>query len=382
MDVPSGRVVHVALNAHLLSGAPSYRSAGVHQYIHHLLTYLPQAGCQVTALLGPKGTPPGETLWPVYSRWPTYRPVVRVAWEQLVQPWVLKEAKADLVHGPVFVGPFIAPCPVVVTIHDLSFLRFPHLFRGANRLYLRIFTRASVRRARRVIAVSSYTAEETIRLLGVEGGKVDVVYHGVDAGFRPLPAKEVQAFRERTGLPERLILYVGTLEPRKNLVRLVEAFARLQEPGLSLILAGARGWYDETIFARVEELGLREKVLFPGYVPPDELPLWYNAATVFVYPSLYEGFGMPVLEAQACGTPVLTSDRSALPEAAGEGALLVDPWDVEVLAEGLRQLLGDETLRMTLRQSGLAHASRFDWRKTAAETVAVYWRALEGNGNR
>ncbi len=376
MDTPAARPIHVALNAHLLSGASSYRSAGVHHYIYHLLAHLPAAGCQVTAFVGPQGAPPFDGVRAVPSRWPTTRPAVRAVWEQLVQPWALREARPDLAHGPVFVGPLASHCPFVVTVHDLSFLRFPQLFRPANRLYLRLAARASARRARRVIAVSVHTAQETVRLLGVAPDQVDVVYHGVAPAFHPLPPAEVAAFRADRGLPARFILYVGTLEPRKNLARLVEAFARLRAPDLKLVLAGARGWYDQEVFARIEALGLQDAVLLPGYVPNAELPLWYNAATLFAFPSLYEGFGMPVLEALACGTPVLTSVCSALPEAAGDGALLVAPQDCESIAEGLHRLLTDPALRESLRQRGLAHAARFTWARTAAETVAVYRRAL------
>ncbi len=370
--------IHVVINAHLLSGDPSYRSAGVHQYIYHLLTHLPQAGCRVTAFVGPRGAgaqPVAQAESPRYrtTRWPTHRPFARVLWEQLAQGRALRAVGADLAHGPVFVGPLMAPCPVVVTVHDLSFLRYPRLFRPANRLYLRLFTRLSVQRARRVIAVSTYTAEETVRLLGVAREKIRVVYHGVDPVFRPLPPEEVAAFRARRGLPDRFVLFVGTLEPRKNLVRLIEAFARsCADSGTVLVLAGARGWYDEEIFAAVERLGLSSQVHFPGYIPNDELPLWYNAAEFFAYPSLYEGFGLPVLEAQACGTPVLTSSVSALPEAAGDGALMVNPYHVEAIADGLHRLLTDETIRETLRRRGLEHAARFSWPRTAADTVTVY----------
>ncbi len=376
--------MHVALNAHLLSGAPTYRSAGVHRYIYYLLAHLPRAGCRVTVFVGPHSRLPEDGYAVRRSRWPTAKPPVRVVWEQAVQPWALRRMGVDLVHGPVFVGPLLSPCPLVITIHDLSFLRYPHFFRPASRLYLRAFTRASVRRARRIIAVSAHAAEETVRLLGVDRRKIDVVYHGVDPALRPLPPEEVGTFRRREGLPERFVLYVGTLEPRKNLIRLVDAFATLRpatlRPAPVLILAGARGWYFHDLFARVEELGLKDRVIFPGYIPGDQLVYWYNAATVFAYPSLYEGFGMPVVEAQACGTPVLTSDRSALPEAAGDGALLIDPEDVEAIAEGLRQLLTNEPLRAELRQRGLSHAARFTWEKAAADTVAVYRRALAEEG--
>ena len=188
------------------------------------------------------------------------------------------------------------------------------------------------------------------------------------------------AFRQRRGLPERFVLFVGTLEPRKNLARLVEAFARVRDGRVGLVLAGGKGWLYDELFARVEALGLSRGVILPGYVKNDELPLWYNAAIGLVYPSLYEGFGLPVLEAQACGTPVLTSNVSSLPEAAGDASSMVDPYDVEELAAGLDRLLTDELLRHELRERGLAHAKQFSWPRTARETARVYRRALTEGG--
>ena len=369
---------HIAINAHLLSGRAWYRSAGVHQYIYHLLRHLGEADSKLryTVLLGEGVLPSDVTLPLLRSHWPTSRAAARVLWEQLVQPWALHRIGAHLVHGPAFIGPLVTPCPVVVTIHDLSFIRFPTLFRPANRLYLTVLTHLSARRARRLIAVSAHAAAEATQLLGVPPERIDVVYHGVDPAFRLLPADEVAAFRQRRGLPERFVLCVGTLEPRKNQTRLVEAFARIHDSQVKLVLVGGKGWLYDELFARVETLGLSKEIIFPGYVMNDELPLWYNASTVLAYPSLYEGFGLPVLEAQACGTPVLTSNVSSLPEAAGDAALLVDPYDVEALAAGLNRLLTDEPLRHELRERGLTHARRFTWPHTARETVRVYRRAL------
>ncbi len=386
MEGTAGDDFHVAINAHLLSGRASYRSAGVHQYIHCLLRHLGQAGdgLRYTILLGEGVLPPDVALTSLQSRWPTSRAMVRVLWEQLVQPWTLRQIGADLVHGPVFIAPLFAPCPAVVTIHDLSFIRFPKLFRPATRLYLTVLTRLSAQRARRLIAVSAHAASEATRLLNVSPERVDVVYHGVDPAFRPLPANEVAAFRQRRGLPERFVLFVGTLEPRKNLVRLVDAFARIYERvyendnggRVRLVLAGGKGWLYDELFARVKALGLGEAVIFPGYVMDDELPLWYNAATVLAYPSVYEGLGLPVRDAQACRTPVLTSNCSSLPEAAGDAALMIDPYDVEALAAGLNRLLADEPLRHSLRERGLVHARKFTWPRTAQQTARVYRRAL------
>jgi glycosyltransferase involved in cell wall biosynthesis len=380
MEVTAGDGSHVAINAHLLSGRAWYRSAGVHQYIYYLLRHLGQVndGMRYTVLLG-EGTLPADVgLTALQSRWPTSRAAVRVLWEQLVQPWALQWIRADLVHGPAFAGPLLSSCPVVVTIHDLSFIRFPKLFRPASRFYLAVLTRLSARRARRLIAVSAHTARESTRLLNVPPERIDVVYHGVDPAFRPLPADEVSSLRERRGLPERFVLFVGTLEPRKNLVRLVEAFARVRDGKVGLVLVGGRGWLYDELFARVESLGLDDEVIFAGYVMSDELPIWYNAATVVAYPSVYEGLGLPVLEAQACGTPVLTSNVSSLPEAAGDAALMVDPYDVEAMAAELDRLLADELLRHELRERGLAHARRFSWLRTAQETARVYRCALAG----
>ena len=382
METTKGPRLRTAINAHLLSGEAGYRSAGVHQYIYHLLRHVGEVDPDVvcTALLGEGRIPAGASVQEVRSRLPTGRASVRVLWEQLVQPLVLRRIEADLVHAPAFVGPLIAPCPVVVTIHDLSFIRFPRLFRPANRLYLRTFTRLSARRARRFIAVSAHAAEETHRLLDVPRERIDVVYHGVEPRFYPYPPEEVEAFRKRKGLPKSFVLFVGTLEPRKNLERLVRAFARAKVQEAKLVLVGGKGWLYDRLFEAVTELGLQDDVIFAGYVAGDELPLWYNAAVMVAYPSIYEGFGLPVLEAQACGIPVLTSTASSLPEAAGQAGLLVDPEDVDAIADGLCRLLEDDALRDELRAKGLAHAKGFTWESTVEETVSVYHRALVGGG--
>jgi glycosyltransferase involved in cell wall biosynthesis len=184
-------------------------------------------------------------------------------------------------------------------------------------------------------------------------------------------------------LPERFVLFLGTLEPRKNLTTLIEAFARtgMVRQGIKLVIAGGKGWYYQEIFKRVEELDLAGAVRFPGFVPDAELPLWYNAATVFVYPSLYEGFGMPLLEAMACGTPVIGSDASCLPEVVGDAGLLISPHDVEGLADSLERLLTDAGRWADLSQQGRARASAYAWEATAAATVASYRRALKENVN-
>lgn len=382
MGGTSQKDFHIAINAHLLSSQAGYRSAGVHHYIYQLLGHLEQTDdLRYTVLVGEGELPPHTSLSSLRSRWPTGRVPTRVLWEHLVQPWTLHQIGADLVHGPVFIAPLFSTCPAVITIHDLSFIRLPHLFRPANRLYLTTMTRLSARRARRLIAVSAHTAAESAELLGVPMERIDVIYHGVDPIFHPLPDDEVEAFRQKQGLPDRFVLCVGTLEPRKNHTRLVEAFARIHDGKSKLVLVGGKGWLYDELFAKVETLGLNDAVIFQGFVTNEDLPLWYNAATVFAYPSLYEGFGMPILEAQACGTAVMTSTVPPLPETAGDAALLADPYDVEEVAEKLDRLLTDKSLRSELEEQGLAHARQFTWTRTAQETERVYRRAIEkGDG--
>lgn len=370
--------MHIGLNAHLLSLAQTYRGAGINWYIHNLLLNLVLADQenQYTVFLGDRRFPPSPGLTLKTSWLPTTQPLVRIGWEQLVQPFVLWQEKIDLLHSLAFVTPLLSPCPSVITIYDLSFIMFPQSFKYWKRLYLALFTRLSARKARRIITISESTKRDTVHLLGVSSEKVDAVYCGVDKAFHPLPEREIAFFRQKRGLPERIILFVGTIEPRKNVARLIEAYSHLRDGQVKLVIGGARGWLYEEVFARVEELGLTGDVLFPGYIPPDELPLWYNAAELFVYPSLYEGFGLPPLEAMACGTPVITSNVSSLPEVVGEAGLTVDPIDSKGLAEAMNQVLGSEALRQSMRERGLARAGSFSWAKAARETVEVYRRAL------
>jgi glycosyltransferase involved in cell wall biosynthesis len=289
----------------------------------------------------------------------------------------MRQAGVDLIHEVAFVGPIVAGRPFVVTVHDLSFLFYPHGFRALNRIYLRIFTRLSVQRARRIIAVSESTKRDLVENYRLSPGKVDVVHNGVDTSFRPLPVAQVAAFRSERGLPESFILFVGTLEPRKNVTRLIEAYARLPGAKPPLLLVGGKGWLYDELFARSEELNLTDQVRFVGYVPAEELPLWYNAAELFVYPSLYEGFGLPPLEAMACGTPVITSATSSLPEVVGMAGLLVDPTDVEALSAAMRRTLSDKNLQTEMQRAGLEQARAFSWRRTAQQTVGSYRRALQ-----
>jgi glycosyltransferase involved in cell wall biosynthesis len=282
----------------------------------------------------------------------------------------------DLLHNVAFVGPLASTCQFIVTVHDLSFLFYPHSFRSLRRSYLRVFARMSVRRARRVIAVSESTKHDLVEVYGISPARIDVVHNGVDGSFQPLPADQVAAFRQQSGLPDRFVLFVGTLEPRKNIVRLIEAYARLPKGRPPLVLVGGKGWFYDEIFGRVETLELTDEVHFAGFVPAEDLPLWYNAADLFVYPSTYEGFGLPPLEAMACGTAVITSTASSLPEVVGKAGHLVDPTDTVALATAMEQVLGSRDLQEQMQAAGLVQAAGFSWKKAAQQTVDSYRRAL------
>jgi len=274
----------------------------------------------------------------------------------------------------------VPPCPVVVSVHDLTFYRFPQWFRPFNWRYLQRFTRQTVRHAHHIIASSQHTRQDLITLLDVPPERISVIPLGVGEEMRPMQdTAALAALRHKRQLPERMILYLGTLEPRKNLTTLLEAYALLRrDPGFHhrLVIAGGKGWYYEEIEATVARLHLGQAVLFAGYVPQEELPWWYNAADVFVYPSLYEGFGLPPLEAMACGVPVVVSAASSLPEVVGEAGVIVPPLDAQALAEAIREVVEDGPRRQRLIAAGLARAQALSWRATAAKTAKLYRHLL------
>ncbi len=373
--------MQIALDAQLVHTGGGFRSAGVSAYSLNLLRALGEARVagatrhRFTAYVNAAGLElPGVDL--VQSRLPLARPTARIVWEQTLFPLAL--GRAEVVHGLVNVLPLAAHAPGVVTVHDLAFLRMPDALPRAKRAYLAALCRASVARAVHVIAVSTQTADDLRALFNTPARKITVVPNGVGDEFSPGTAEAIAAFRAARALPERFLLFVGTLEPRKNLETLVRAYARWREhaaPGdrdVKLVLAGGKGWFYDQIFAQVQALGLAGDVLFPGYVPAEELPNWYQAALGFVYPSRLEGFGLPVLEAMACGAAVITSRAPSLVEVAGDAAICVEALDEQALADALALLVAQEPLRAELRRRGLARAAQYSWRRTAAETIAIY----------
>lgn len=371
--------MEIGLNAHLLSRQDSYRSAGIHGYIYNLLRHLPAlapADWRFRAMVGGANPAVFTGVTMRRARFDTQSPVRRILWEQTFQAAQLKQF--DLYHALAFAAPLWLTAPMVVTVYDLSFMRYPHRLPRARRLYLRLLTALTCRRARRVLAISQSTAADLQSLLDVPADKIDVTPLGYDRQtFRPLPTGDIEAFRRRQALPARFWLFVGTLEPRKNLLMLLQAYAQLPSSArLPLILGGGKGWMADDIFAAIEQYGLASCVRHIGFVPVTDLPFWYNSAEAFLYPSLFEGFGLPALEAMACGAPVLTSNASSLPEVVGGAGLTLPPDDSDIWADALQQLAANRDWRQAARERGLKRAKQFTWRRTAKLTLASYRRAM------
>jgi len=371
--------VRIGLIAYLLHQGADYRAAGVSVYTQLLLEHLPKV-CPEHRYLAFHGrdAPPLKNVEAVVSRLSTTSPVLRIAWEQAVLPFELRRYSIDVVHGTVNVLPVLNRTASVVTVHDLAFTRHPETFQRAKRWYLQAAVAHSARRATRVIAVSENTRRDLIDVFAIPERRIDVVYSGVSGHFRPLPSDDLTAFRRQTLGGRPYLLHVGTLQPRKNIDVLIRAYAELRvSDGIphALALVGARGWMYQSLFDLVVALHLEDHVHFIDYVAPDRLPLWYNCADLFVYPSAYEGFGLPVLEAMACGVPTITSDASSLRELAGQACLTVEPGSQEALQMAMARVLRDGGLRSTMRIMGLERAKLFSWEETARQTVEVYEQA-------
>jgi len=271
--------------------------------------------------------------------------------------------------------------PTVLTVHDLIFHHLPAHHKPLNRWYLNLTMPLYCHRATHVIVVSECTRRDLIATYGLPPEKITVVHEAAAPHFHPQSPGAVSGVRSRYGLPDRYLLFVGTIEPRKNLARLLAAFEVVHAEGLTdgLVIVGRRGWLYDDFFSRLGVSSAREAVLFPGYVPDEDLPAIYAGAQALVLPSLYEGFGLPVLEAMACGTPATCSDTSSLPEIAGGAALHFDPDNVKSIVDALRRLLSETDLRAALRQRGFEQAVRFSWNRVATETEAVYHAVLEAH---
>lgn len=294
-------------------------------------------------------------------------------WTQVILPWKIARSGVDVIHLPANIGPVLKTRPTVVTIHDMALFRYPDYFTPWQRYSWLTLLPIVARRANLIITVSEFSKSEIVSVLGVAPDKVCVVYNGASANFQPLGTTQVERIKQKYALDE-FVLVVGTLEPRKNTKRLLQAFAQLKQQGVShtLVHVGAKGWFYNDILAEIDRLNIKESVRMLGYISLEDLNALYSAAAVAAYPSLYEGFGLPVLEAMQCGCPVVTSNCTSLPEVIGDAGIMVDPYDVDALAKALHRVLADPGLAATLREQGLAQAQTFSWEKCARQTIAAY----------
>jgi len=366
------------------------QSAGIGRYTQQLVAALAEldAENEYVLLIGGAGVRNAASRVQTIDRNGNVRGVMlpvsdhalSILWHRLRLPlWVeLATGALDLFHSPDFTLPPVREARTILTIHDLSFMRVPQCAEPTLRSYLLQAVPASVRRADVVLADSECTRADIIELLGTDPACVEVVYAGVEERFRRVCNDRVlRAVRERYRLPERFILGLGTLQPRKNYRRLIEAYASIRgdlRREIKLVIAGGRGWMYDGIFRSVEELGLQGAVCLPGYVADEDLPALYSLAELFVFPSLYEGFGLPPLEAMACETPVVASNASSLPEVVGNAALMVDALDVGGLAQAMRSVLTDRALCEGMVRRGVVRAQRFTWARAASKLLDVYRR--------
>lgn len=359
-----------------------YREGGISTYTMGLLRGLAQVigeGEEIVVLQSRKDRQPrviGPNLSIAHLLTPPHHRL-----EQVGLPLELTCRRLDVVHCPDFIPPLHRRCRAVITVHDLAFLLYPHLLTEESQRYYSQIDQA-VKSADAIIAVSENTRKDLVERVGAKPEKVVVIPEAADELYRPLDPEVVETqLRSRFGLTPGYMLFVGTIEPRKNLPFLLRAYATMRERWRSrsivlpkLVIAGRKGWLFEEVFKAVEELRLGDEVRFLGVVSPDDLVVLYNGARLLVFPSLYEGFGLPLLEAMACGTPVIGANVSSIPEVVGDAGLLFSARESEALIAGLESLILDPALADRLRQKGFERVSHFSWQDTARQTLALYRR--------
>ena len=354
--------------------------SGVGTYAASLLEHLTQLTSDTLVPLAHRPLPMAGA--PPILGYSSFLRVNKTVWMQTVLPGQLARLGIDVCHFTNNVGSVWTPCPSVVTIHDMTLWLYPEYHGKARLISMRPIIPPAARHAAAIITVSESAKRDIVKILGLPTEKVHVIHEAPAPHFQRIPlGPRLDAVRRQHDLPERFILYVGTIEPRKNLVRLLQAFAQLREKGRrgwSLVLVGQRGWHDDVVFETAEQLELGDAIRFLGYVSPETLVALYNLADIAAFPSMYEGFGLPVVEAMVCGVPVVTSARGSLAEVAGDAAEFIDPLEVDSIADGIERLMTDREWHAELRARGLARATQFSWEQAARETLNVYALAAAG----
>lgn len=297
-------------------------------------------------------------------------------WRYITLPLKLNKYSLDMIHDPYELGPltFSQSFHKVITVHDLTPLIFPKIFKKTDVILHRLLLKKTINRADKIITVSHHSKKDLIKYLKVPEEKIDVIYNGKGEAFKPLNKEEIHGIIMKYQLPDQFILSVGGLHPIKNIPRLLKAYNQARKDGLKhkLVIVGVAMDRSHKIFQTSKLLGIEDKVIFTGPVPEEDLVALYNAADLFVYPCLYAGFGLPPLEAMACGTPVITSYNSSLPEVVGDAGLFINPYRTEELAKTINNLISDETTRKKLIKKGLKRSKFFNWKNTATKTLEIY----------
>ncbi|MBS1810679.1 MAG: glycosyltransferase family 4 protein [Acidobacteria bacterium] len=366
--------MHIGIDAHAIGA----RQGGNETYIRNLITALAELDQQNRYTLYFSEADAAKAWRNRYANFavrllPPPTPLVRVP---IALAYELRRRPVDVLHVQ-FTAPPFCPAPVVTTIHDLAFEHLPETFTRRGKMQLRLTVRHTARRAAHILTVSEYSRQDIIKTYRMPAEKVTVTHNGWEAQFTPLVAeREAETIKQKFGITKDYLLAVGSLQPRKNLIRLLRAYARLraQQPGfqLQLVLVGRQLWLYEEILREIKQQNFATDVLVTNYVGDEDLPALYRSAVALVYPSLFEGFGLPPLEAMACGTPVITSNTSSLPEVVGQAALLIDPYDESAIAQAIWQIAHDASLRQRLQKAGIAQAKQFTWRAAAEKTLAIY----------
>jgi glycosyltransferase involved in cell wall biosynthesis len=367
--------LHIAIDAHSVGA----QLAGNESYAVNLieaLAEIDQTNLYTLYVTKPAAIDRFANRWPNFTVRQTlpHTPLVRIP---LTLSAELRRHPVDVLHVQ-FTAPPFAPCPVVTTIHDLSFEHLPETFKRRSRAQLRLTVRRTARKAALILTLSEFSRHDIIETYAVDPERVIVTPAAAPTHFKPVASEtELEKMREHYGIGANYLLSLGSIQPRKNLTRLIDAFqwlrkSRPDDAFPQLVIAGKRGWLDDDVFRAAQQDGLNESVKFIGYAPEEDLPALYSGAMCFVYPSYFEGFGLPVLEAMQCGAPVIAGNQTSLPEVAGDAALLFDPFDTRALGEALARVTDHPDYRAELRVKGLKRAAEFSWIATAGLTLKAY----------
>jgi glycosyltransferase involved in cell wall biosynthesis len=297
----------------------------------------------------------------------------KLLWDQVAVPRLAKRERLDLIYNPKLSIPLMTQCKTVLVMHGGAQFVVPHVFKWYDRMYFKSANRLFCKKADAIITMTRTGARDIIERMGAVPSKVHIINEGFNENCRVLDSKETEVIKQKYSLPDQYILFLGGISPLKNFTNLLRAYHNVKAlfPH-KLVVVGFNRWKYSKDLQMIDQLGLRDRMVFCGFVPDEEVPAFYNLADLFMLPSLYEGFGIPVLEAMACGCPVITTQTGCSPEVAGDAALLVDPYNPEAIADAIGRVLSDERLRKNLIEKGLARAKQFSWRKCAAETLATF----------